>query len=68
MRSWIELGRKNIMEVTTPRIGALSEVYRSVLNNLDAAGASQVHKKLRCTFDPRFFSSRRAIGYNGRHG
>jgi len=46
MRSWIELGRKNIIEVTTPRFGVLLEVYCSVLNILDAGDASWVHKNL----------------------
>jgi hypothetical protein len=45
MRSWIELGRKNIIEVTTPRFGLLLRAYCTVLlNTLDAGQASWVHK------------------------
>ena len=47
MRSWIELGRKNIIEVTTPRFGRLLRVYSTVLlNTLDVGHASWVHKNL----------------------
>jgi hypothetical protein len=47
MHSWIESGRKNIIELTTPTYGEQSDMSRrSVLNTLDAGHASWVHKNL----------------------